>query len=735
MKRNYRLLTLLPLASGLVSISNTSVAAGSGADMQAAQAVEEIVVTARKHAESLADVPISLTAVSSEQINQLGATSLTNLNTVIPNASIAANGSVVIRGIQSNTRNVGFESGASVFVDGVYLGRPQLNNLDLIDVEQVEVLRGPQGSLYGKNTTAGAINITTLRPTDRLVLRATADYSNDNNRARAGIAASGPVIDGLLGVKVAAFNGHSDGYVTNRFDGQKTGKDDYYGVRGELRLTPSDNWDIALRADWLVDDSLPAQPTSYLLPGSNGLFLGTVAPGQLGLIDVSSGVRDNTPTSINAYTSAKYSHEGGGVSLTIDRAFDNGLDLVSISSYRTQHIDDTADDAFVPFDVVWHRFDDETDHWSQELRLSSDRRSRLRYTVGAYLFGQESTSARPITGGVNYVVNALLGTTTYEFRNDVRLRTSSYAFFANADYDLLDTLTANVGLRYTSEEKRLNFVQRGVPGAFPDLDIVDRFTDSDLSPTVSLIYRPLPDWSFYATLSRGFKSGGWNPDITISEDIGFGQENVTNYEIGAHLRMLGGRLVSDIAFYHQDYKDMQVNQFLGEALGQVTTNAGRSRIDGVEFTATASLARWLALSSGFGYNHAEFSDYHDGMGHDYEGKQIQGSPRWSYFAAADIQQPIAADVDLIARTEFSRRGRIYFTPGNESVFSSPPQNALNARLGVALLQGRLEIVAYGDNLTDEVVVQSAADQSTGVPVRIVAYNEGRVWGVRFRYTN
>src|SRR6186713_644525 len=142
MKPIYRMLTLVPLASGLVSVSDSSLAAENEV-----VGVEEIVVTARKHAESLADVPISLTAVSAEQINKLGATSLANLNTVIPNASIAPNGSVVIRGIQSNTRNVGFESGASVFVDGVYLGRPQLNNLDLVDVNQVEVLRGPQGSL------------------------------------------------------------------------------------------------------------------------------------------------------------------------------------------------------------------------------------------------------------------------------------------------------------------------------------------------------------------------------------------------------------------------------------------------------------------------------------------------------------------------------------------------------------------------------------------------------------
>jgi len=730
MKQIYRLLTLVPLASGLVSVSDSSLAAENDVG-----AVEEIVVTARKHAESLADVPISLTAVSAEQINKLGATSLSNLNTVIPNASIAPNGSVVIRGIQSNTRNIGFESGASIFVDGVYLGRPQLNNLDLVDVNQVEVLRGPQGSLYGKNTTAGAINITTLRPTDSLVVRATADYGEDDNRTRAGIAAAGPVIDELLGVKLAAFSSRSDGYVTNRFNGQKSGNDDYYGVRAELRLTPSERWDIALRADWLIDDSRPAQGSAYLLPGSNGTFLGTVAPGQPGLINVTDAVRGNSPTSINEFLRDSYNHDGGGVSLTIDRTFDNGLDLVSISSYRSQRIDEISDDTFVPFDVIRHRFEDDTDHWSQELRLSSDRENRFRYVVGAFLFGQEATSARPITLGVNHVANALLGTTTYEFRNDVRLRTSSYAVFVNADYDLLDQLTANVGLRYTSEEKRLNFGQIGVPGVYPNLSIVDRFTDSDLSPTVSLIYKPSSDWSFYTTVSRGFKSGGWNPDITTTGNIQFGQENVTNYEIGAHLRMWGGRLVSDVAIYHQDYKDMQVSQFLGQALGQVITNAGRSKIDGVEFSATASLAHWLSLSSGVGYNHAEFSEYDDGMGHDYEGNQIQGSPRWSYFVAGDIHQPISPEVDFIARTEFSRRGRSYFTPDNDNTFSSPLQDTLNVRLGVALLQGRLEILAYGDNLTDDVVVQRAINQATGIPVRVVAFNQGRVLGVRVRYTN
>jgi iron complex outermembrane receptor protein len=178
-----------------------------------------------------------------------------------------------------------------------------------------------------------------------------------------------------------------------------------------------------------------------------------------------------------------------------------------------------------------------------------------------------------------------------------------------------------------------------------------------------------------------------------------------------------------------------VSQFLGEALGQVITNAGRSKIDGVEFSATASLARWLALSSGFGYNHAEFSEYNDGRGNDYEGNRIQGSPRWSYFVAGDIHQPISSDVEFIARTEFSRRGRSYFTPDNDRTFSSPLQDTLNARLGVALMQGRLEILAYGDNLTNDVVVTRAINQATGIPVRVMAFNQGRVLGVRFRYTN
>lgn len=693
--------------------------------------IEEVLVTARKRAETLYEVPVSVTVVSADRINSLGANSLDDLNSITPNVTVAENGAINIRGIQSNVRNVGFEAGISIFIDGVYLGRPALNNQDLLDVDQIEVLRGPQGTLYGKNTTAGAINITTLRPTDQLQMRALAEYG-DHGRMRGGVVVAGPIVDGLVGGKLTAYGGESDGYVTNRYNGQKTGNDDYYGFRGELRLTPTAALDIALRADWLNNDGEAARVTSSLTPGSNGIYFGAIGPGTLGPIDIQESVAGNTPTSINEDAVAINEAKGGGVSLSADYQFEGGSTLTSITAYRTQRTFVRGDDDYTTADLIWHTWDDRTDQWTQELRLSSRSGERFRYVIGAYALHQKSTSARPITLGTNFPLNALLGTSTFEFRNDVMVKTTAYSLFANADYDLLDKLTLNVGLRYTDESKKLNFAQLGVPGLYPDLDLADEFADNDLSPTVSLIYRPVANMSFYGTVSRGFKSGGWNPDITSTDQIQFNSESVTNYEIGTHMNLLDGRLALNAAVYHMDYDDLQISQFLSLALGRVIRNAGAVKIDGAEFDLTVRPASWLTLSTGAGYNDAVFTDYDDHAGGVYTGNQVQGSPKWSVFAAGDVRYPLGFG-DLIARAEYSYRSRVYFTPNQDADFSTEPEGLVNARVGLSLMDGRMEVLAFGENLTDEVSLRDAFDQGVGVPVFLRAYSEGRRFGVRVTY--
>ena len=696
-----------------MSVSNAATAQSSdeaSASKPRTDSLIEIIVTARKRVERLQDVPASITAIGEEQIGSLQATSLSDLNVVTPNARVARDGGIVIRGISSNTRNSGFEAGASIFLDGVYLGRPVTNNQDLIDVERVEVLRGPQGTVFGKNTSAGAINITTRRPGEELEAKTEAEFGNFGH-VRVGGYASGPLVSGVLAGKLSVFSSHSDGYQVDLFNGQRNGAEGVLGSRGELRWTPGD-WDIALRADAARDTGEPvdAEP-------SQGFAL-AFAP-----------KRDQ----IDSDHPLEYEQKGGGVSVTAERTLASGQTLTSITAWRTSRRRLLGDDDFTPLDIAWHVFEDKARHWTQELRLSSSANERLSYVAGLYYFGQDLDSYRPVTlGALNPPFFRGL------FFNLVDVRTSAYAAYANADYHFTPRLTLNAGLRYTYEDKKLDFFQQGI-GPYPNYDLNDAFTDADFSPTLSLSYAVNDDLTTYAKVSRGYKSGGWNPDITTTDQIKFDAETVTNYEIGAKSVLADGRLRVNAAAYYMDYTNLQVNQFLGQFAGFAIRNAGSVPIKGVELEVTAAPLQWLNLSAGFGYNDATYRDYDNGRApsdpgfQDFSGNQVPQSSRYSGFLTVDVHRPIGSAGMLVLRAEQSYQSRVFFEDTNDPVFSAGSYGLLNARIGWERADGAVQVYLYGSNLTDERALIGRRPDSLTLGLLLDTYNPPRTYGVRLGY--
>jgi iron complex outermembrane receptor protein len=694
----------------LAGASFLALSAAQAAEVPAdgATQLEELVVTARKRSESLQDVPASIVAVGARQIEALNAKDLRDLDRVTPNAHIAENGEITIRGIRSNTRNIGFEAGAAVYIDGVYQGRPAGNNQDLVDVERVEVLRGPQGTLYGKNTTAGAISLVTARPGGSITGKVEAQYGERDDRRLSGYV-SGPLVDGLIGAKISAFRRKADGYETNLFNGEHYGAVDSWGARAELRLTPGP-WDLALRGDISHDDSINFAPTPVA-----GFATAFVA----GRDTVSEDARIDE------------SVEDGGLSFTAERSFGDGYTFTSISAWRKlkQHL--AGSDDYSPLDILSHDFVDHARHYTQEFRIASPAGDRLSYVVGAYGFWQKLGSFRPARLGQDFPIQGTLV-------DDAGVKTRTLALFGSADYRFTERLTANLGLRYTNEHKSLAFLQTGVAAlGYPDLDLQDTLSDSDLSPAVSLTFEATPDVTLYAKVSRGFKSGGWNPDIAATPNIRFGPESLTNYEAGVRAQLFDRRMTLNVTAYVMKWKDMQVQQLLSTLEGLVITNAGKATIRGLEAELQARPAPWLSLSAGGALNDTEFDEFLSGTGDDYSGQHFLYTPKWSGYVAAEGRWPVGGFGDLVAQADYSAQSRVYFdnqrTVTAAGAYASGGYGILNARVGLAFSNGA-ELFVFGDNLTDKRVLVDRFSDGLGLGLTLDAYGPPRQYGVRLSYS-
>lgn len=675
--------------------------------------VAEVVVTARKRSESIQDVPASIQAVSQQQIQALNVASLSDLNGTTPNASIAPSGStnagaITIRGITSLVRNAGFEAGAAVYVDGVFQGRPTGNNQDLIDIERVEILRGPQGTLYGKNTTAGAFSLTTISPGDTWQRAGSVRFGSRDEMQIAAYAA-GPIVPDKVGVKLSAYRRVQDGHQRDVGTGRKYGETNVFGVRGQLRLTPAD-WIIDLRGDYMKDDSTAPKPEPVTSPA--------VTPG-----------RDTIASNIAQPNSV----EGGGVSLTVER--DLGFaTATSVSAWRKLETRQITDDdyyaAAIPVLVgVSHDWTDEARQFSQELRLASNGDGPFSYVAGVYYFDQFLDSSRPfsLAGVANFF---------YDF---ARIDTESYAAFVNADYRFTDRLTLTAGLRYTEETKNLEFEQKGYtfgPLDYPTIPhSLDEFSDSDLSPTASLMYEFTPDVSGYMTVSRGFKAGGWNPDITkrtSAKEIRFDSEQVTNYEAGLRTQFFDRRLTVNLTGYHMDYDNLQISQFLPATSEFIITNAGKAVIDGAELEVITRPASWLTIYAGGAYNDAHYTRYQSGTG-DFSGQQFTNAPEWSGYVSGDVTVPMRRDLDLLVHADYRYQSEVFFddsrTVNQGLAYASGGYGLLNARIGVRTIND-IEVSFYGQNLTNKRALLNRGNDLLGLGIVLDSYSAPRTFGIR-----
>ncbi len=688
---------LLFSATSLVSLGWTGAALAQTSPTADADdgGVEELVVTARSRAERLVDVPDAITAFSAEHIERAGVNELNDFVRLTPSmALVEASQSPGIALI--NIRGVGQqyqgEAPVAVVVDGVQVISVSAINQGLVDVERIEVLRGPQGALYGRNAIGGAINIVTREPTDEFEGGVTVGYANGEDEMIEGVL-SGPLGSDRLLFRVAGHYNDFNGTITNPFTGGETNA--LTNSYGRMRL-------LARPTDSLTLDFRAAHDTT-----ENAGYNGSILP---------NGDTDD-------FSLPPVSGREGWGRLEVDEvsfkaSLDTGLGELSATTGYVQSSDESSYDLDMsPVDVLELNLQStEIEALSQEVRLTSSDDGRFRYTAGLFYVATERNRFTDVEV-VPFALNLLADATDDN---------AAWAAFAQLNYDITDRLELTLAGRY-DEDEREQTNNLSAPG---DPDRVVSHTFTMFQPKLSLAYTLAPDLTLYATAAQGFRSGGFNTPGPVFDRI-YESEETTNYEVGLKSYLFDGRLLLNVAAYSILYENQQV-QLLDLGTGQQgMVNIPETESVGFEVEFSARLTSSLTLSGGVGYLDSEIKDFPALS--IVEGNRPPFSPELTYNLALDYTRPVTDAWDLQLRAALTGQSGLYYEYYSREANGALPYYLDNqpayslVDLRAALRSESWTLTAFLDNAFDE---EYYADASSRI---ITSYAEVGVRGRTQRY--
>ena len=841
--------TLAVLLGGPVFLISADVAAQQAAGSEFE--LEEIVVTARRREESMQEIPISVVAISGDQMEQLSIQTMGDLTQAVPNFTFQNRGSILgnfgMRGIVTNISNVGVESGLAVYVDGVLVGRPEAFNTALRDVAQVEVLRGPQGTLFGKNTIAGAVNIITPRPTAETSGEFRVEAGN-YNRILVGAVLNGSLGDTVNG-RISVTSENQDGWIDNLFDGREFNGEENISFRTQLDFNPNDRLNIYWTADGFFDDrDFVAQVNDDPRDLKDNP-----------LVNIDEGLVD-----INSVSTSD--REIWGTSLQFDYETGSGYNWIGVAGFRTSDITSFFDGDTQRQELSDTRRESEVDTFSLELRLQSPAESRVNWTAGINFSDQtadESTQTRffpqAILAGCNqpmvpntfrgfppgppfeptsriagfdsdglplwdYDLNSngvfneanvflppfglfnvpenvgchnpdliafgrhipggdaidqfITGNPALGFDSPLSaadvpevaqvhefgsLDTQAFAVFGHADFSLNDRWTLTAGLRHTWEDKDLVMEQDGMINIVrPSFSTTRARSDEEFSGTVSLQFQVNEDLMVYGKYSRGFKSGGFQFDITQGENgtafnglfrgpdfvndfraanptgtkqelidaaiaasadpneapanIEFDRELVDTYELGIKSDFADGRVRLNAAVFYTDYQDVQQN-ITRLATGIVVLNVPGAEITGYDIDFTALLTPNLLVSAGVGYADSELTDpliiddpQNPGVpivdSSAFLGQRLAQAPDLTANASLVYTHDVGTGGSMLWRLDWSHTGEILHELVElgsplEAIITESSYDLVNARIGYTSENGDWDLMLWGKNIFDE----------------------------------
>ncbi len=707
-------------ANFLLKAAISSALIGSVATTQAEEfQLEEIVVTAQKRAERLIEVPISITTVSAEAISQTGIKELKEMGDLTPNLQISQTSDfasqITIRGVGANSRNIGFDSRVGVYLDGVYMGQSPSANQGLVDLAQVEVLRGPQGTLFGKNTVAGAISLTSQKPGDEFEGSVGMNLGNFNNRELQGSVNIPFSAD--TSMKVYANKSVRDGYIENQFTGEDVNERDAVSTRVHLRSNLSSALEMNVSADYMTQDRL----------GFNGVPLTDT----FGAARPNGGLGKHESYQDHSVIEDK---ELKGGSVTFDYDLDNGYALKSISAYRYSEITYDAEADYSESDFLDVVYVDSYTQKTQEFQLISPDDSSFKYVVGLYYYQQDGETDRIVNGGDGLVTHPLFGpvpisafgidTSQLVVDIDGTVDTESYAVFANGSLDLSERMTLGFGFRYSEETKEVDWsIDGSNSGAFnmAVTTVNDTRTDKSFAPTVSLNYALFEDSYIYGRVSTGAKSGGYNLDFINADQVDLGiefdEETVTSYELGYKAEFPENHIRMSMALFYSEFEDYQVNQYIDLGGGRTAlsiTNAATVITQGFEMDVTYQPTANLQITAALGLLDAKFDSFPGGgaEGSDASGNDLPYAPEMTASLGTQYYYPLPAiDASLLLRADYSYTDAYYITAsndeghtlgdGSEVAFGAVDSyGTLSARIGLVSDAEDWEVALWGRNLTD-----------------------------------
>lgn len=676
MTAKFRLRSLLPLVCSLAASEQVF------ADNRM---LEEVVVSAQKRETNLQDTPISVAAFNSEALQKAGISGLGEIAQRAPGLAIgelnAGQPQIYIRGIGSNEEGPGGDASVVVYVDEVYMGRASGANTELFDLQRVEVLRGPQGTLFGKNASGGAINIVTKTPSDDFTAAVRAGAGN-LGASQFDAYASGPLSDSMA-ASIAYTNSQRDGYLENVITGNDLADKDTNAVRTKLRWDINEQLSAIVSADYTRDNGLGVGRKPR---GAVADSFANVSP-----FDQTVGEHHKVASIIDG----KQDREIWGSSLKFSWSGDN-VELVSITAYRDNSWAEDSEFIGIPMTaqsplILSNFVVEESSQFSQEFRLSGNGDALTHWVVGAFYSTEDN----------DRIEDFQVFTLPIDHTR-VQADVTSYALFGEFTWAIQDNLDLTVGARYSRDEK--DITARGIASVLVDEDFDIAAGDSWSEPTFKAVlsYRPTDTTMVYGSITSGYKSGGFQgqPDSALIASTPFRPETALSYEIGAKLDLLDSTLRTNFSIFRSEFDDYQelLTLEVGGFPVTVTQNAAEVLSQGIEFDITWLPIDNLMLTASGAYLDSQYDAYLQDA--SVVGNATRNAPRISYALSASYTVPLQADSELEFRADYRHKDEAFQDPQNRDYSSIPEYDLIDASI-IYAINSQLSVTLWGKNLADE----------------------------------
>lgn len=732
-----------------------------------------VTVTAQRVEQNIQDVPISVTAIGGDALQARQIDGFDQLQYVAPGITFnsgvnARQSATTIRGIGTGLFNIGIEGSVAIAVDGVIMGREGAGIFDFADVERVEVLRGPQGTLFGKNASAGVISIVTKKPTEDLRAELALGYGSYDEVNAYG-AISGPIADRIT-ARLSAYSNTRDGYIRNvnpNSPQKRVNERNEQGIRGKLNFELSENSDLLLSADYVTRDqaagALTYRQASAGGPGTGLLGYGVPAirnqSAALGIIpgpdNLSIGSEVPFSSEMDAWgTGAEYSSSLGE------------YELVSLTSYREWNSVDNNDSDLTPLPILAINSGDLSQkQFSQELRLVSPRDRSFTYTLGLYYFTQDidQNNIQAGTAGLNLLgalpPGAIVGT-----RLESDFSETNYAVFGQGEYAVTDKLSLIGGLRILKSEidgSQEKFVANGAVAPFAGQNMSNGLQSAEDEDT-ALVWRAGAQYfvdeetNIFATVTRGYKSAGIVQGLTINPVTGntlptVAPEIPTQFEAGIRRASADGRLITNLTGFFGQIEDFQAQTLVPGPSGTsifTVANAGKAETYGFETEITAMPTEQLTLSTAIAYTKATFDEFTGApcyqlqtpaqgcsgtpASQDLSGKRLPNSPEWVVNALARYETDLTEKLGGFAQLGVQYRSDTMSGLANDPNTVIDAYTLLDLQVGVTFWDDQATFSVFGRNLTDENFAEAivAMPFDTGGYAQFVTLEAQRTWGAK-----